>query len=157
MGWGTFAFYSVLGGVELLPPLPVGDLPKESVGFHKLLREPRTVGPKGCYDGARKRAAPRCPRRRPRLARPRHRQPERSVDLVRRGPTARTYAGMVPRAKQEAPTTKSQAMAEFRRTGSARTLTRGPERAGGSPERPPRVLRLVGSVFSAAPHDRLLA
>ena len=51
------------GGVELLARLPVGDLPQESIGFRKPLREPRSVGPKGRYDVLRKRAAPRCPRR----------------------------------------------------------------------------------------------
>jgi hypothetical protein len=50
------------------------------------------------------------------------------IDLTKKvmasaaAPTASTYAGSVPRAKQDAPSTKSQAMAEFRRAGSARTL-----------------------------------
>jgi len=53
---------------------------------------------------------------------------EVKIDLTKKvmasaaAPTASTYAGSVPRAKQDAPSTKSQAMAEFRRAGSARTL-----------------------------------
>src|SRR5215218_9227580 len=38
-------------------------------------------------------------------------------------PTACMYAGIAPRAKQDAPSMKSEAMAVFRRAGSARTLT----------------------------------
>jgi hypothetical protein len=37
-------------------------------------------------------------------------------------PTARTYSGIAPRAKQDAPSMKSQAIAEFRRVGSTRML-----------------------------------
>jgi hypothetical protein len=71
-GWGNTQPWSRLsppscpttrGGVELLARLPVCDLPQESIGFRKPLREPRSVGPKGRYDVLRKRAAPRYPRR----------------------------------------------------------------------------------------------
>ena len=44
-------------------------------------------------------------------------------------PTACTYAGIAPRAKQDAPSMNSEAMAEFRRAGFARTLTQRPEHA----------------------------
>src|SRR5215213_4453870 len=55
--------------------------------------------------------------------------PTKKVMASAFAPTARTYAGIVPRAKQDAPSTKSQATAEFRRAGSARMLTQRPQRA----------------------------
>ena len=62
--------------------------------------------------------------------------------------TACTYAGIAPRAKQEAPSMNSQAMAELRRAGSTRTLKPG----AGTPPRidpgPPDLRRKV-SVCSA--------
>ena len=47
-------------------------------------------------------------------------KPTKKVMASAFAPTACTYAGIVPRAKQDAPTTKNQAMAEFRRAGSMR-------------------------------------
>ena len=94
------------GGVELLARLPVCDLPQESIGFRKPLREPRSVGPKGRYDVLRKRAAPRCPRRillrrdtkttdvqlqrsfSEASAKLQRRRPEHCVELARPGPKA---------------------------------------------------------------------
>src|SRR5215213_1318512 len=49
-------------------------------------------------------------------------EPTKKVMASASAPTARTYAGIVPKAKQDAPSMKSQAMAEFRRAGSVRTL-----------------------------------
>jgi hypothetical protein len=57
--------------------------------------------------------------------------PTKKVVASAAAPTASTYAGIVPRAKQDAPSTKSQAKAEFRRAGSARTLTPGAGTRGG--------------------------
>src|SRR5215210_6978949 len=53
--------------------------------------------------------------------------PAKNVMASAAAPTARTYAGIVPRAKQDAPSMNSQAMAELRRAGSARMLTRNSE------------------------------
>src|SRR5215212_4953671 len=49
--------------------------------------------------------------------------PTKNVMASAAAPTACTYAGIAPRAKQDAPSMKSQAIAEFRRAGSARKLT----------------------------------
>src|SRR4051794_36224041 len=48
--------------------------------------------------------------------------PTKKVTASAAAPTACTYAGTAPRAKQEAPTMNSQAIAELRRTGSTSTL-----------------------------------
>src|SRR5215217_5161847 len=53
--------------------------------------------------------------------------PTKKVMASAFAPTACTYAGIAPRAKQEAPTMNSEAMVEFRRAGSARTLTQNSE------------------------------
>src|SRR5215208_6692052 len=53
--------------------------------------------------------------------------PTKNVMASADAPTARTYAGIAPRAKQDAPSMNSEAMAVFRRAGSARTLTRNSE------------------------------
>ena len=53
--------------------------------------------------------------------------PTKKVMASASAPTARTYAGIAPRAKQDAPTMNSQAMAEFRRAGSMRMLIHGPQ------------------------------
>src|SRR5215208_1924168 len=55
--------------------------------------------------------------------------PTKKVMASAFAPTACTYAGIAPRAKQDAPSMNSEAMAEFRRAGSARTLTQRPEHA----------------------------
>ena len=55
--------------------------------------------------------------------------PTKKVMASAFAPTACTYAGIAPRAKQDAPSMKSQAIAEFRRAGSARMLTQRPQRA----------------------------
>ena len=52
--------------------------------------------------------------------------PTKKVMASADAPTACTYAGIVPRAKQDAPSMKSQAMVEFRRAGSARMLAQRP-------------------------------
>src|SRR5215212_1815009 len=61
--------------------------------------------------------------------------PTKKVMASAFAPTARTYAGIVPRAKQDRRSMNSQAMALFRRAGSARTLTQNAEAntRGGSP------------------------
>jgi len=48
--------------------------------------------------------------------------PTKKVMASAAAPTACTYAGIVPRAKQDAPSMKSQAIAKFRRAGSVRML-----------------------------------
>ena len=83
--------------------------------------------------------------------------PTKKVVASTTPPTARTYAGMVPMAKQDAPTKKSRTIAEFRRTGSARTLTQGQERGEGTQPSPPPIPLLVGFLFFAALHDRCQA
>jgi hypothetical protein len=53
--------------------------------------------------------------------------PTKNVMASAFAPTACTYAGIAPRAKQDAPSMNGEAMAVFRRAGSARTLTRNSE------------------------------
>ena len=108
-GWGNTQpwsrlsppFLSYCSGRRRAPSSPTsGDLPQESIGFRKPLREPRSVGPKGRYDVLRKRAAPRCPRRIllrrgtkttdacEASAKLQRRRPEHCVELARPGPKA---------------------------------------------------------------------
>ena len=74
--------------------------------------------------------------------------PMKKVMVSAAAPTACTYAGIAPRAKQEAPSMNSQAMAELRRAGSTRTLIQVPERAAADRSGPPDLRRKV-SVCSA--------